>query len=165
MLFVTDEIQTGLGRTGQLLCHYHDGVRPDMVVLGKALSGGFYPVSALLADEEVMGQIKPGDHGSTYGGNPLGTATAIKAMQVLLEEKMTENSQKMGKLLLDGLTACKKDYIKEVRGRGLFCAVEFKVGTKFEAWDMCLALKKYGVLAKPTHETTIRFSPPLVINT
>lgn len=134
-----------------------------MVVLGKALSGGFYPVSCLLADNAIMDQIKPGHHGSTYGGNPLATAVCLEAMKVLIEEKMVENSKVMGEYMLKQLKTIKKDYVKEARGRGLFCALEFNPGNSFSAYDLCMELMKNGMLAKPTHETTIRLTPPLIV--
>ncbi|EGR30112.1 ornithine aminotransferase, putative [Ichthyophthirius multifiliis] len=164
VLLIIDEIQTGLGRTGKLLSHQWDNIRPDIVLLAKALTGGFYPVSAVLTDNEVMDQINPGEHGSTYGGNPLGAKIAITAVKAILEEKMVENSLEMGKIFLQGLKNIKKPFIKESRGRGLFCALEFHEDEKQTAQKFCYKLKNNGLLAKPTHETTIRFSPPLVIN-
>ncbi|KAL4427354.1 hypothetical protein ABPG74_002325 [Tetrahymena malaccensis] len=164
VLLIIDEIQTGLGRTGKLLSHQWDDIRPDMVLLAKALTGGFYPVSAVLTDNEVMEQINPGEHGSTYGGNPLGSKVAVTATKVILEEKLCENSLEMGDIFLKGLKDIQKPFIKEARGRGLFCALEFHESTKVTATQLCLKLKERGLLAKPTHNTTIRFSPPLVIN-
>uniref|UniRef100_A0A1I7U976 Ornithine aminotransferase n=1 Tax=Caenorhabditis tropicalis TaxID=1561998 RepID=A0A1I7U976_9PELO len=162
VLFITDEVQTGLGRTGKLLAHYHDNVRPDMVVLGKALSGGFYPVSAVLCDDAVMMNIKPGEHGSTYGGNPLAAKVAIAALQILQDEKLVENSAKMGDLLMNKLKTLPKDVVSVVRGKGLFCAIV--INSKYDAWKVCLKLKENGLLAKNTHGDIIRFAPPLCIN-
>jgi ornithine--oxo-acid transaminase len=161
-LLIADEIQTGLGRTGKLLCSDYDNVRPDIVLLGKALSGGFYPVSAVLCDDEIMGLIKPGEHGSTYGGNPLASTTAITALDVLLEEKMCENANKMGKIFKKALSEIiDKDKIKEIRGKGLFVGVQFN-SDKF-AYNFSNALLRNGIIAKPTQKHTIRFAPPLVI--
>ncbi|KRX10881.1 Pyridoxal phosphate-dependent transferase [Pseudocohnilembus persalinus] len=164
ILLVIDEVQTGLGRTGKLLNHYWDEVRPDMVVMGKALSGGYYPVSCLLADDAVMNCIRPGDHGSTYGGNPLAAALAKVSIEVLIEEGMIENSRIQGERLLKGLQQHKRDYIEDIRGRGLFVALQMKKDAPFSAYDLCIKMKDKGLLAKPTHQTTIRFSPPLVVN-
>ncbi len=165
VLFIGDEIQTGLARTGKMLACDHENVRPDILILGKALSGGTMPVSAVLADNEIMLTIKPGEHGSTFGGNPLACAVAITSIEVLLEEKLAENAEKMGKILRDGLLAFHHEYIKIVRGKGLLNAivVEDSYNGK-SAWDFCLALKENGLLAKPTHGDKIRFAPPLVIN-
>ncbi|WP_407426060.1 ornithine--oxo-acid transaminase [Arcticibacter sp.] len=167
VLFVADEIQTGIARTGKLLaCHYED-VRPDILILGKALSGGALPVSAVLADDEIMLTIQPGEHGSTFGGNPLACAVAIAALSVVRDENLAENAQEMGKLFRAGLTEMKSRYpqvISVVRGRGLLNAVEIlplKDGRT--AWDLCVALKDNGLLAKPTHGHIIRFAPPLII--
>lgn len=162
VLWIADEIQTGLGRTGKMLCVDHDGVRPDIVTLGKALSGGVYPVSAVLADDEVMLVIKPGEHGSTYGGNPLGTRVALTALQVLEDECMAENAQRMGELLREELQQLPKDVVLQVRGKGLLNAIVIQ--PEFDAWDVCLKLKEKGLLAKPTHGDKIRLAPPLVIN-
>ncbi len=163
VLFLADEIQTGLGRTGKLLATMHENVRADVVILGKALSGGFYPVSAVLADREIMGVIKPGDHGSTFGGNPLAAAIAREALKVLVEEKMIENAANLGEYFLDQLTEINSPKIKEVRGRGLLIGIEIKkeAGT---ARKYCEALKEEGILAKETHQQIIRFAPPLVID-
>lgn len=165
VLMIADEVQTGLGRTGKMLGCEWENIRPDILLLGKALTGGFYPVSAVLCDNYIMNLIKAGQHGSTYGGNPLGAAVAKTALQVLIEEGMIENSRKMGELLLKGLQEIKKEYksVKDVRGRGLMCALEFDKESKASAWDVCLKMKENGVLAKPTHSTTIRLTPPLVI--
>ncbi len=161
-LLICDEIQAGLGRTGSLLCSDQDNVRPDMVCLGKALSGGFYPVSAVLADNFIMDHIKPGQHGSTYGGNPLGAQTAITALDVLIEEGMIENSAKQGEKLINNLKKIiKGDQLKEIRGRGLFIGVEFH--NEEYAYALSRKMLELGLIAKPTQKTTIRFSPPLVI--
>ena len=166
ILMIADEVQTGLGRTGKILACEWENVRPDLLLLGKALTGGFYPVSAVLCDDFIMNLIKPGQHGSTYGGNPLGAVVAKVALQVLIEEGMIENSRKMGEILLKGLQDIKneKKCIKDVRGRGLMCALEFEKDIGASAWEVCLEMKDNGILAKPTHSTTIRLTPPLVIN-
>ncbi len=163
VLFIADEIQTGWGRTGKLFACDHEGVKPDMMIVGKALSGGFYPVSGVLASEEVLGLIKPGDHGSTFGGNPLGSAIARSAMRVLIEEKMVENSAELGEYFLGRLKRIESEHIKEVRGRGLFIAVELK-NEAGGARRFCEVLQEKGILAKETHRTVIRFAPPLVID-
>lgn len=163
VLLVADEVQTGLGRTGKFLACDYEGVRPDLLVLGKAASGGMYPVSCVLADNEIMLTIKPGEHGSTYGGNPLAAKVSMAAFDVLLEEKLTENSMKMGELFRREMKAIRSEMIEEVRGKGLLNAVSIKsVGGK-TAWDVCLAMKENGIIAKPTHEHIIRFTPPLII--
>jgi ornithine--oxo-acid transaminase len=162
VLLFTDEIQTGLGRTGRLLASQWEGVRGDIVTLGKALSGGFYPVSAVLADDAVMGVFKPGDHGSTFGGNPLGAAVARMALRVLMEEGMIENARVMGEYLLGRLRRIESRHIKEVRGRGLLIGVEL-TDEAGGARRFCEALKEQGILSKETHENVIRFAPPLVI--
>ncbi|MCW3082752.1 MAG: ornithine aminotransferase [Bacteroidetes bacterium] len=167
VLFIADEIQSGLGRTGKLLACDHDGIHPDVLILGKALSGGTYPVSAVLASDEIMLCIKPGQHGSTYGGNPLACKVGIAALTVLKEEKLVENSERLGKLLLNELKAIQASYpelIKTVRGKGLFCAMVIHEEHDKTAWEVCIELMKNGLLAKPTHGDTIRFAPPLVIN-
>jgi ornithine--oxo-acid transaminase len=166
VLFIADEIQTGLGRTGKLLCCDHENVRPDILILGKALSGGFMPVSAVLADDHVMMTIKPGEHGSTYGGNPLACAVAVEALKVLKDEKMSENSEKLGIIFRDEMSKLKKetDLITIVRGKGLFNAIVIKEKKGKTAWDVCLKFAENGLLAKPTHGDIIRFAPPLVIN-
>ncbi|MCW3104147.1 MAG: ornithine aminotransferase [Bacteroidetes bacterium] len=166
VLFIADEIQSGLGRTGKLLACDHDGVHPDILVLGKALAGGVYPVSAVLASDEIMLCIQPGQHGSTYGGNPLACKVAIAALTVLKEEKLAENSERLGKVLLNELKAIQASYpdlIKTVRGKGLFCAMVIEERNGKNAWDVCVELMKNGLLAKPTHGDIIRFAPPLVI--
>ncbi|MBP9502118.1 MAG: ornithine--oxo-acid transaminase [Candidatus Promineofilum sp.] len=160
VLFMADEIQTGLGRTGTLLCSDHEGVRPDIVTLGKALSGGFYPVSAVLADEAILGLFRPGDHGSTFGGNPLGAAVARAALDVLVEEKLVSRSREMGEYFMGRLRRIESDIIKEVRGKGLLIGVELTVGAR----PYCDALRDEGILCKDTHHTVARFAPPLVIS-
>ena len=162
MLLIADEIQVGLGRTGRMLASQHDNVRPDIVVLGKALSGGFYPVSAIVADRPIMGLFNPGDHGSTFGGNPLGSAVAREALRVLVDEKLVENSAIQGKRLMERLRRLESPYIKEVRGRGLMVGLEVTHEAD-GARRFCEALAERGVLCKETHGTVIRFAPPLVV--
>jgi ornithine--oxo-acid transaminase len=164
VLFIADEIQTGLARTGKMLACDHEQVRPDILILGKALSGGLLPVSAVLADDEIMLNIKPGEHGSTYGGNPLACAVAIEALKVLKEEKMAENAAAMGELLRSELTRLASPHISIVRGKGLLNAIVITHANTEAAWDLCLILKEKGLLAKPTHGDKIRFAPPLLIN-
>jgi ornithine--oxo-acid transaminase len=159
VLFVCDEIQSGLGRTGKLFAHQHEGVKPDMLIVGKALSGGFYPVSAVLASKEVLGVFKPGDHGSTFGGNPLACAVARAALTALVEEKMVECSAELGAYFLEKLKTLKSDKLKEVRGRGLWIGIELTV----KARPYCEVLKQLGILCKETHDHVIRIAPPLVI--
>ena len=164
VLFIGDEIQTGLARTGKMLACDHEDVRPDILILGKALSGGTMPVSAVLADDEIMLTIQPGQHGSTFGGNPLACAVAMTAMQVLVEEKLAENAEVMGAMLREALSGMNSDYIKVVRGKGLLNAIVVNDNyNNKSAWDFCLALMENGLLAKPTHGDKIRFAPPLVI--
>ncbi len=164
VLFIGDEIQTGLARTGKMLACDHENVRPDILILGKALSGGTMPVSAVLADDEIMLTIRPGQHGSTFGGNPLACAVALASMQVLVEEKLAERAELMGQKLRTALESMKGDYIKIVRGKGLLNAIVVENNYKGKsAWDFCLALMENGLLAKPTHGDKIRFAPPLVI--
>jgi ornithine--oxo-acid transaminase len=163
VLFIADEIQTGLCRTGRMLACDHEGVKPDILILGKALSGGMLPVSAVLTNDEIMLGIKPGEHGSTYGGNPLACHVATVALQILKDEKLDENAQRLGQLFRSELRAMTHPWIKEVRGKGLLNALEVKADSGVDAWELCLRLKENGLLAKPTHETTIRFAPPLVI--
>ena len=163
VLFIADEIQTGLARTGTLLACDHENVRPDILILGKALSGGTIPVAAVLADDIVMLQIKPGEHGSTYGGNPLACAVAMKALEVIQSEKMVENSFKMGEILRAELAKLNSPFIASIRGRGLLNAIVIKHENPEAAWDLCLYLKELGILAKPTHGDKIRFAPPLII--
>ncbi len=167
VLFIADEIQSGLGRSGKRLACDHEGVHPDVLILGKALSGGTYPVSAVLANDEIMLCIKPGQHGSTYGGNPIAAKVGIAALTVLKEEKLSENSERLGKLLLKELKAIQAEsheLVKLVRGKGLFCAMVIAERNGKTAWDVCIELMNNGLLAKPTHGDTIRFAPPLVIN-
>ncbi len=159
---ILDEIQTGLGRTGKLLAEEHEGIEADVTLIGKALSGGFYPVSAVLSNSEVLGVLKPGQHGSTFGGNPLACAIAREALKVLTEEKMVENSAEMGDYFLEGLKSIRSNIIKDVRGRGLMLAVELDPDAG-GARQYCYALKDLGLLAKDTHVDTIRLAPPLVI--
>ena len=163
VLFIADEIQTGLARTGKMLACDHENVRPDILILGKALSGGVLPVSAVLADDAIMMLIKPGEHGSTYGGNPLACKTAIVALQVLKDENLAGNAEAMGTLLRDQLAALHSPFIKTIRGKGLLNAIVIEHSNKEAAWDLCLTLKDNGLLAKPTHGDKIRFAPPLVI--
>ena len=166
VLFIADEVQTGLCRTGKMLACDHENVRPDILILGKALSGGMYPISAVLADDEIMLCIKPGEHGSTYGGNPLAARVAITALQVLKDEKLAENAAKLGVIFRAEMQKLvdKYDMVELVRGKGLLNAVVIKPTDKLKAWDVCLAMKENGLIAKPTHEHIIRFAPPLVIN-
>lgn len=163
-LFIADEIQTGLCRTGKMLACDHENVRPDILILGKALSGGLLPVSAVLADDAIMTTIKPGEHGSTYGGNPLACKTAIVALQVLKDGQMADNAAAMGNLLRDELAKLQSPFIKIIRGKGLLNAIVIEHNNNEAAWDLCLSLKENGLLAKPTHGDKIRFAPPLVIN-
>lgn len=163
VLFVADEIQTGLARTGKMLACDHEHVHPDILILGKALSGGTMPVSAVLADDEIMLLIKPGEHGSTYGGNPLACKVAITALQVLQEEGMIENAAVQGEYLRQQLQSLGHQYIDIVRGKGLLNAIVIAHPKKDAAWDLCVELKENGLLAKPTHGDKIRFAPPLLI--
>lgn len=163
VLFIADEIQTGLARTGKMLACDHENVHPDILILGKALSGGTMPVSAVLADDEIMLTIKPGEHGSTYGGNPLACKVAITALQVLKDEKMAENAATLGAYLREQLIAMNHPRISLVRGKGLLNAIVIEHPDKDAAWELCLQMKDNGLLAKPTHGDKIRFAPPLVI--
>jgi len=163
VLFVADEVQTGLARTGKMLACDHENVRPDILILGKALSGGMYPVSCVLADNEIMMTIKPGEHGSTYGGNPIAAKVAIAAMDVILDEKLVENSNRMGEIFRKEMKSIDSEMVEMVRGKGLLNAVVIKPTNGKTAWDVCLALKKNGLIAKPTHNHIIRFTPPLII--
>lgn len=163
VLFIADEVQTGLARTGKMLACDHEHVRPDILILGKALSGGMYPVSCVLADNEVMLTIKPGEHGSTYGGNPLAARISMTAIDVILEENLAENATRIGELFRETMRKIKSEMIGEVRGKGLLNAITIRPVHGKTAWDLCLAMKEYGVIAKPTHEHIIRFTPPLVI--
>jgi ornithine--oxo-acid transaminase len=163
VLFIADEVQTGIARTGKLLASDHEGVRPDIVILGKAISGGVFPVSCVLADDDIMLCIKPGEHGSTYGGNPIAAKTAIAALEVVKDEKLAENSERLGKIFRDEFKSIDSEMIELVRGKGLLNAVVIKPKDGKTAWDVCVAMKENGVLAKPTHGHIIRFAPPLTI--
>jgi ornithine--oxo-acid transaminase len=163
VLFIADEVQTGIARTGKLLACDHEGVRPDILILGKALSGGVLPVSAVLADDEIMLTIKPGEHGSTFGGNPLACKVAIAALEVIKNEKLAENAERLGEIFRAEFRNISSDMIELVRGKGLLNAVVIKPKNGKEAWDVCLAMKEKGVIAKPTHGHIIRFAPPLII--
>jgi ornithine--oxo-acid transaminase len=164
ILFIADEIQTGLGRTGKLFAYEHEGARPDIVVIGKSLGGGCYPISAVLADEAVLGVFKPGEHGSTFGGNPLACAVAREALRVIKEERLVANAARMGKYFMAKLRTIKSRHIKEVRGRGLLIGVELHPEAG-GARRFCEALKDAGLLCKETHDNVIRFAPPLIIGT
>lgn len=164
VLLIADEIQTGLARTGKMLACDHEEVKPDIVILGKALSGGTIPVSAVLCNNDIMLNIKPGEHGSTYGGNPLACVVAMAALQVLKDENMVENAKEMGELLREELVKLKSPFIKTVRGKGLLNAIVIEHKHTEASWDLCLELKENGLLAKPTHGDKIRFAPPLIIN-
>ena len=163
VLFIADEVQTGIARTGKILATDYEDARPDILVLGKALSGGVFPVSAVLCDDEIMMCIKPGEHGSTFGGNPLANKVAIAALEVVKEEKLAEKSYYLGEFLRAELKAIDSDMITLVRGKGLLNAIVIKPKNGFDAWDVCLRLRDNGLLAKPTHGDIIRFAPPLVI--
>lgn len=163
VLWIADEVQTGLARTGRRLAVDHENVRPDIITLGKALSGGVYPVSAVLCDDEIMLTIKPGEHGSTYGGNPVACRVAIAALEVLEEERLAENAERMGQILRSELNKLPKDIVTTVRGKGLLNAIVIKETKDYDAWKVCLRLRDNGLLAKPTHGDIIRFAPPLVI--
>ena len=162
VLLAVDEIQSGLGRTGKLFCFEHERIRPDIVIVGKALGGGCMPISGILADDEVMDVFHPGDHGSTFGGNPLACAVARSAIKVLLEENLVENSARLGEYFLGRLQTLKSKYIKEIRGKGLWIGVELTADAG-GARRFCEALQKQGLLCKETHVNIIRFAPPLVI--
>lgn len=164
VLFIADEVQTGIARTGKLLACDHEGVRPDILILGKALSGGAMPVSAVLADDDIMLVIKPGEHGSTFGGNPLAGKVAMAALEVVKDEKLAENAENLGKIFREELKKIDSDMVELVRGKGLLNAMIIKPKNGKEAWDVCLKLRDNGLLAKPTHGHIIRFAPPLVIN-
>ena len=163
VLFIADEVQTGLARTGKMLACDYENVRPDILILGKAISGGMYPVSCVLADDEIMLTVKPGEHGSTYGGNPLAAKVSMAAMEVIREEKLAENATIMGDLFRKSMRDIKSEMIEIVRGKGLLNAIAIKPTHGKSAWDVCLAMKEHGILAKPTHEHIIRFTPPLII--
>lgn len=164
VLFIADEVQTGLARTGKLLACDHEGVHPDILILGKALSGGVYPVSAVLADDEIMLCIKPGEHGSTYGGNPVAAKVAIAALEVIKDEKLAERAEELGEKFRTALKLIDSPMIEEIRGKGLLNAMVIRPTNGKTAWDVCVALMENGMLAKPTHEHIIRFAPPLVIS-
>ncbi len=163
VLFIADEVQTGIARTGRLLACDYDNVRPDVLILGKAISGGVYPVSAVLADKDIMLTIKPGQHGSTFGGNPVACAVAKAALTVIKEENLTEKAFELGKIFREELVALNHPMIKLVRGKGLLNAIVVEPKDGLEAWDVCVKLKEAGLLCKPTHRHIIRFAPPLVI--
>jgi ornithine--oxo-acid transaminase len=164
VLFIADEVQTGLCRTGKMLCVQHENVKPDLLILGKALSGGFLPISAVLADDEVMLCIKPGEHGSTYGGNPLAAVVAVASLEVLVEEKLDVNAEIMGEKFRNGLNQIQHSLIKTVRGKGLLNAIVIDSPEESDtAWNICLEMAENGLLAKPTHGNIIRFAPPLII--
>lgn len=163
VLFIADEVQTGIARTGKLLACDHEGVRPDILILGKALSGGTMPVSAVLADDEIMLTIKPGEHGSTFGGNPVACKVAMAALEVVKEEKLAERAEYLGQIFRDEMKSIQSEMVQQVRGKGLLNAVIIKPKNGKEAWDVCVKMKELGVLAKPTHQHIIRFAPPLVI--
>jgi ornithine--oxo-acid transaminase len=164
VLMIADEIQTGLARTGKMLACDHENVRPDILILGKALSGGILPISAVLADDEIMLTIQPGEHGSTYGGNPLACAVAMTALQVIKDEKMEDNAEAMGILFRDEIKKLNSPFIELIRGKGLLNAIVIKHNNPEASWVLCLSLKENGLLAKPTHGDKIRFAPPLIIN-
>ncbi len=164
VLFMADEVQTGIARTGRMLACDHEEVRPDVLILGKAISGGLMPVSCVLADDEIMLTIKPGEHGSTYGGNPIAAKVSMAALQVIKDEKLEENAERLGKIFRERMNAIKPDMVELVRGKGLLNAVVITPKNGKTAWDVCLKLRDNGLLAKPTHEHIIRFAPPLVIN-
>ena len=164
VLFIADEVQTGIARTGRLLACDHEGVHPDILVLGKAMSVGMMPVSCVLANDDIMLCIKPGEHGSTYGGNPIAARVSIAALEVVRDEKLAENAEKLGQVFRDRISKIHSDMIELVRGKGLLNAVVIKPKNGKTAWDVCLKLRDKGLLAKPTHQHIIRFAPPLVIN-
>lgn len=163
VLFIADEVQTGIGRTGKLLACDHEEVKPDILILGKAISGGMYPVSAVLADNNIMLTIQPGEHGSTFGGNPIAASVAMAALEVVKNEKLAENAEKLGKIFRDEFRSIHSEMITEIRGKGLLNAVVIQPKNGKTAWDVCVSMKEQGVLAKPTHGDIIRFAPPLVI--
>jgi ornithine--oxo-acid transaminase len=163
VLFIADEVQTGIARTGKLLACDHEGVRPDILILGKAISGGLYPVSAVLANDDVMLTIQPGEHGSTFGGNPVAAKVAMAALDVVKDEKLAENAERLGEIFREEFKSIKSEMIETVRGKGLLNAVVIRNKEGKTAWDVCVAMKENGVLAKPTHGNIIRFAPPLII--
>jgi ornithine--oxo-acid transaminase len=164
VLFIADEVQTGIARTGKLLACDHEKVKPDILILGKALSGGVFPISAVLADNDIMLVIKPGEHGSTFGGNPIAARVAMAALEVVKEEKLAENAERLGQIFRQELRNIHVPMIKLVRGKGLLNAIVVETFKNKDAWDLCVALKNNGLLAKPTHGDKIRFAPPLVMN-
>ena len=164
VLFIADEVQTGIARTGKLLACDWEGFKPDVLVLGKALSGGVYPVSAVLANDDIMLTIHPGEHGSTFGGNPVGCKVAVAALQVVKEEKLAENAMKMGEIFREECRKIKSPFIELIRGKGLLNAIVIHTHNGKTAWDVCIRMKENGLLAKPTHDHIVRFAPPLVIN-
>lgn len=163
VLFVADEVQTGIARTGKMLAVDHEGIKPDMIILGKALGGGVFPVSAVLANDNIMLNIKPGEHGSTFGGNPIAARVAVAALEVIKEEKLVENAERLGKIFRDEIRKIDSPMIELVRGKGLLNAVIIKPMNGKEAWDVCLKMAENGLIAKPTHGHIIRFAPPLTI--
>jgi ornithine--oxo-acid transaminase len=163
ILFIADEVQTGIARTGRLLCCDHEGIRPDIVILGKAISGGVLPVSAVLADDDIMLTIEPGQHGSTFGGFPLACKVATVALEVVKEENLAEKAEYLGRIFRQELGKIKSPFIKEIRGKGLLNAIVIEPHNGKEAWDVCLKMAENGLLAKPTHGHIIRFAPPLII--
>jgi len=164
VLFIADEVQTGIARTGKLLACDHEDVKADILILGKALSGGVYPISAVLANDDIMLCIKPGEHGSTFGGNPVAAKVATAALEVVKNEKLAENAEKLGQLFRDELAKIKSDRVELIRGKGLLNAIIIKPKNGQTAWDVCISMKDNGLIAKPTHQHIIRFAPPLVIN-
>jgi ornithine--oxo-acid transaminase len=160
---MADEVQTGIGRTGKMLACDHENVRPDILILGKALSGGAFPVSAVLADDDIMLNIKPGEHGSTFGGNPIAAKVSIAALKVVKDENLMEKADYLGRIFREEMYGIKSDMVEKVRGKGLLNAVIIRPKNGKQAWDVCMAMKDLGVLAKPTHTHIIRFAPPLVI--
>lgn len=164
VLFIADEVQTGIARTGKLLACDHENVRPDILILGKALSGGVFPVSAVLADDEVMLVIKPGQHGSTFGGNPVAARVAVAALQVVKDEKLAERAESLGKIFREEMKKIDSDMVELVRGKGLLNAIVIRPKNGKEAWDVCVKMAENGLLAKPTHQHIIRFAPPLIIS-
>ncbi|MBO7577075.1 MAG: ornithine--oxo-acid transaminase, partial [Bacteroidales bacterium] len=163
VLFMADEVQCGIARTGKMLACDHEGVRPDILILGKALGGGVVPVSCVLADDDIMLNIKPGEHGSTFGGNPIAAKVSIAALQVIKDEHLMENAERLGKIFREEMSNFKSPMIEKVRCKGLLNAIIIKPHNGKEAWDVCLKMRDMGVLAKPTHQHIIRFAPPLVI--
>lgn len=164
VLFIADEVQTGIARTGKLLCCDHEDVRPDVVILGKAISGGVLPVSAVLADDDIMMTIRPGQHGSTFGGFPLANRVATAALGVVIDESLAEKAEYLGEIFRDEMKKIESPYVKEVRGKGLLNAVVIEPHNGKEAWDVCVEMAENGLLAKPTHQHIIRFAPPLIIS-